>query len=132
MNLESPSAKFSDYVLQELQDIFVNNKRLIVVERANLELLRNEVQFRTCGEMDENTAVSLGKRLGAEVIVAGNLTDLNGRYIIQFNATNVETAARKASPAVTVRQDNDIAALLPAGPDPALAYFNAGFANYEA
>jgi tetratricopeptide (TPR) repeat protein len=143
VNLESPSAYFSDYVLQELQGVLVSNQRLVVVERAKLELLRNEAQFQMSGEVDGETAVNMGKWLGAQFVVAGNLADLNGRYRFRFNATDVETAAQKVSPAATVRRDNDIAALLPAGTalaqvsdkaDPALmtAYFNAGFAHYEA
>jgi tetratricopeptide (TPR) repeat protein len=145
VNLESPSAYFSDYVLQELQGVLINNQRLVVVERAGLELLRNEVQFQMSGEVDGETAVNMGKWLGAQFVVAGNLTDLGGRYRFRFNATDVETAAQKVSPAVTVGNDRTIAYMLPAGaapppaqvpakPDPALAaaYFNAGLAHYEA
>jgi hypothetical protein len=61
MNLESPSVNFNDYVLQELQGVLINNQRLVVVERAQLERLRNEVQFQMSGEVDGETAVSIGK-----------------------------------------------------------------------
>jgi tetratricopeptide (TPR) repeat protein len=145
VNLESPSARFSDYVLQELQGVLVSNERLVVVERANLELLRDEVTFQMSGEVDKETAVTLGRRIGAQIVVAGNFTDVGGTYRFRFNAIDVETAVRKASPVTNVRRDNTVAYMLPAGtapppakvpakPDPLLAtvYFNAGFAHYEA
>jgi tetratricopeptide (TPR) repeat protein len=46
VNFESPSARFSDYVLEELQGLLVNRKRLTVSDRSNLELRRNELNFQ--------------------------------------------------------------------------------------
>ncbi|MDR1074014.1 MAG: hypothetical protein LBL45_10130 [Treponema sp.] len=115
------------------------------MERSKLELLRNEVDFQMSGEVDDESMVSLGKFLGAHVIVTGRLTDMGGAYRCRFNAIDVQTAVRTASPAVTLRNDRTIAYMLPAGaapppaqvpskPDSALAtaYFNSGFAHYEA
>jgi tetratricopeptide (TPR) repeat protein len=144
VNFESPSAKFSVYVLEELQGILVNNHRLVVVDRSRLELLRNELEFQMSGEVSDESAVSIGRFLGAQVIVTGNLIDLGGSYRCRFNAIDIETAVRQVSAAVTMRRDNTIAYLLPSEaappaqiptrPDPALAtlYFNSGFTHYEA
>jgi tetratricopeptide (TPR) repeat protein len=145
INLESPSARFSDFVLDELQGYLVNGKKLMVTERSKLELMRNEISFQMSGEVSDESAVSIGKFLGAQTLITGSLTGIGGSYRCRFNALDVETAVRKASPAVTVRRDNAVAELLPAEavtppaqvparPDPALAtqYFNAGFAHYEA
>jgi Flp pilus assembly protein TadD len=144
VNFTSPSAYFSDYVLEELQGYLVNNKRLVVTERSSLELLRNELTFQMSGDVSDETAVSIGKFLGTQALVTGGLTDLGGAYRFRFNAIDIETAVRQASPAVTVRRDDAIAFMLPAQaappaqiparPDPALAaaYFNAGMAHYEA
>jgi Flp pilus assembly protein TadD len=150
VNLESPSARFSDFVLEELQGRFVSGRKLVVTERSRLELLRNEIEFQMSGEVSDESAVSIGHWLGAQVIVTGRLTDIGGRYRCRFSAIDIETAVRQISPAVTVRHDNTIAYMLPTGsalpaggalsaqvpsrPDPLLAtvYFNAGFAHYEA
>ncbi|MDR2193558.1 MAG: tetratricopeptide repeat protein [Treponema sp.] len=146
VNFESPSAFFSDYVLEELQAVLVNNKRLVVTERANLELLRNELDFQMSGEVSDESAIPIGRRLGAQVIVTGGLTDLGGSYRCRFNAIDIEKAVRQVSPGVTIRNDRTVAymlpketpaalpATIPAKPDPALAvlYFNVGFAHYEA
>jgi hypothetical protein len=45
VNFQSPSAYFSDYVLEELQGILVNHKKLVVTERSKLELLREEADM---------------------------------------------------------------------------------------
>jgi tetratricopeptide (TPR) repeat protein/TolB-like protein len=148
MNFESPSQRFSDYVLEELQGYLVNNKQLVVIERSRLELSRNEFAFPMSGEVSDESAVSIGNWLGAQVIVTGSLTDIGSRYRLWFKVLDTETGVRRASAAVTVWQDTTVASMLPAEgvlsqrppaqipakPDPALAaaYFNAGFAYYEA
>ncbi|MDR0784925.1 MAG: tetratricopeptide repeat protein [Treponema sp.] len=142
---ESPSAKFSDYVLEELQGVLVNNRRLVVTERSRLELLRKELEFHMSGYVSDERAASLGKYLGAQALVTGSLTELGGgNYRCRFNAIDVETAVRKASSVVTIQRDNVMAFMLPTETittlaqvpsklDPALAavYFNAGFTHYE-
>ncbi|MDR1074568.1 MAG: tetratricopeptide repeat protein [Treponema sp.] len=144
VSFESLSARFSDFVLEELQGHLVNSKKLMVTERSKLELLRNELTFQRSEMVSEESAVHLGKWLGAQVIVTGSLTDMGGAYRCRFNAIDVETATRQVSPAVAIRNDHSIAYMLPAEaappaqvpakPDPVLAtvYFNAGFAHYEA
>jgi hypothetical protein len=133
-------------VLEELQGLLVNRKRLTVTDRSNLELRRTELNFQMSGEVDDESAVFIGHALGAQVIVTGGLTDIGGAYCCRFNAIDVEQSVRQVSPAVTIRNDGTVAYMLPQEgpaalpaqippkPDPALAvvYFNAGFAHYNA
>jgi curli biogenesis system outer membrane secretion channel CsgG len=100
----SPSARFNNYVLDELQGALQNSRHLTVTDRANLDALRQELGLQYSGEVDEASAVSLGKFLGAQIVVIGNLTVLGGNTgRIRFTAIDVETAVRKASPAASVR-----------------------------
>ncbi|MDR0409399.1 MAG: CsgG/HfaB family protein, partial [Spirochaetaceae bacterium] len=92
VNFKSPSAYFSDYLLEELQSIFVSDRKLVVAERSQLELLRNEVDFQMSGEVSDDGAASLGKWVGAQVIITGSLTDIGDSYRLRFNAIDVETA----------------------------------------
>jgi hypothetical protein len=143
VNFESPSAYFSDFVLEELQGALIGGRRLVVTERSKLELLRNELTFQMSGEVSDESAIGIGHWLGAQVIVTGGFTDIGGVYRCRFNAIDIETAVRMASSAVTVRRDWTVAFMLPTEaappaqvpvrPDPALAvaYFNSGFAHYE-
>jgi hypothetical protein len=63
VNLESPSARFSDFVLEELQGYLVSDRKLGVMD-FKMALLRNELDFQMSGEMSDEIAVSLGKSLG--------------------------------------------------------------------
>jgi hypothetical protein len=117
VNFESPSARFSDYVLEELQGALVNNRKLVVTECSKLELLRNEISFQMSGEVSDESATSLGKWVGAQALITGSLTDIGGgNYRCRFNAIDVETAVQKVSPAVTIARDNTIAFMLPPMP----------------
>ena len=144
INPESPSARFSDFVLEELQDTLANNPKFAVIGRDELELLRNELDFRVSGKLNDEVAVSIGHFLDAQIVVTGNLTDLGGAYRCTFNVIDVESAARRLFAEVTIRQDETIAYMLPkervipakipSKKTPVLAtlYFNSGLAYYEA
>jgi tetratricopeptide (TPR) repeat protein len=143
VNFQSPSAYFSNYMLKELQIAFNANKHLNVLDRANLELRRKELNFQMSGEVSDKSAVGIGHALGAQVIITGDFTDIGGLYRCRFYAIDVRTT-EQVSAAVTVRRDRTVAFMLPAEAappelvaaqsDPALvaAYFNSGFARYEA
>jgi tetratricopeptide (TPR) repeat protein len=135
VNFASPSAYFSDYVLEELQAVLVNNRKLVVTERSQLELLRDELTFQMSGEVSAESRVIQSRFLGAQVLIEGSMTDLGGSYRCRFNAIDVATEARKASSAVTVERDDTIAFMLSGtqdAPNLAVVYFNTGFAHYEA
>jgi hypothetical protein len=144
--LESPSAKLTAYTLDELQGAITNGKKLTVVERRNLEPLRNEFDFGMTGDVDDATAARVGRFLGATVVISGTFTFLGDRCQLRFNAVRTETAVYVASPTITIiLRDSFIASLLPqeqqplpevvpAEREPGLAtrYYNSGFVHYEA
>jgi tetratricopeptide (TPR) repeat protein len=146
VSFESPSAYLSNYVLEELQGNLSNNGVLVVTERGNLDLRRNELNFQMSGEVDTKSAVTLGRQAGVQVVIAGSLADPGGENCsLRFNAIRVDTAATRVSPSITVQREGRVAFMLasgtaappaqvPAKPDPiwAAVYFNAGFAHYEA
>jgi curli biogenesis system outer membrane secretion channel CsgG len=102
----SPSERLSGYALDELQGALQNSVQIVVVERAQLDAVRRELNFQYAGEVDEASAVFLGKFLGAQTVIVGSLTPLGGQNVrVRFTAIDVETAVRKASPASTVRLD---------------------------
>ncbi|MDR3171247.1 MAG: tetratricopeptide repeat protein [Treponema sp.] len=145
ISFHSSSARFSAFVIEELQGTFIQNRKMTVVNRKNLELRRKELDFQMSGEVNEETMISLGHALGVQFIVTGMCTDMGEKYQFRFNAFDIDTTVYQVSSVVTVRRDSTMAYLLPADnspppavvpvrPDPELAtrYFNAGFAHYEA
>jgi hypothetical protein len=66
----------SNYVIEELTVFLVNDRKLIVVDRSELELLQREMDFQLSGEVSDESAQSIGQRLGAQTIISGSLSPL--------------------------------------------------------
>jgi len=92
VSVASPSTAFSTQVLTRLESAIVSSGKLVVVDRANLDKVRAEQGFQLSGEVDDESAKSIGKLLGAGAIVTGSLTDLGDVYSLTLKAINIETA----------------------------------------
>lgn len=92
VSVASPSNAFSTQVLTRLESALVSNGKLVVVDRANLDKVRAEQGFQLSGEVDDESAKSIGKLLGAGAIVTGSLTDLGDVYSLALKSINIETA----------------------------------------
>ena len=92
VSVASPSNAFSTQVLTRLESAIVSNGKLVVVDRANLDKVREEQGFQLSGEVDDASATSIGRLLGAGAIVTGSLADLGDVYSLAFKAINIETA----------------------------------------
>ncbi|MCL1836007.1 MAG: penicillin-binding protein activator LpoB [Treponema sp.] len=112
LNFRSPSQRLSDYILDELMTELVRNGRLVVVDRANLELLQQEMNFQMSGEVSDSSAQAIGQKLGAQSIISGNIEDIGADYRIRFRTIEVESAAIQVLTSITVRKDRLIANLM--------------------
>jgi hypothetical protein len=92
VSVGSPSAAFSENVINRLESAIVSSGKLDVVDRANLDKIRAEEGFQLSGEVDDNSAKAIGVKLGAGAIVTGSLTDLGDVYSLTLKAINIETA----------------------------------------
>ncbi|MFP3091064.1 tetratricopeptide repeat protein [Treponema sp. TIM-1] len=101
---ESPSAGLSDYIMEELTGALVD-RDMEVADRQNLEYVYRELNFQMSGEVSDESARSIGKFLGADLVITGQLTELGGPYRYRANAVNVESAARDSVTRLDVRGD---------------------------
>ena len=119
LSFSSPSQEFSEHVLEELTGALVNSGKLTVVDRDKLELIRQEEKFQLSGEVSDESAVNIGRKLGAQMIVTGSLRAGGNGYRFRVTMLNVETAAVKTySSSVINKKDKDVVFLL-AGSKPA-------------
>jgi TolB-like protein len=119
VSFASPTEAFSAYVLDELTAALVNRKRLLVVERKNLDAVRQEQGFGFSGEVDDDSAIRVGHFLGAQVVVTGRLNRAGGAYRIVIQTINAETSALEASYSSDITADAHLARLLEgAAPEP--------------
>lgn len=112
VSVASPSTAFSTLVLIRLESAIVSNGKLVVVNRANLDKAREEQGLRVSGEVDDESATSIGKLLGAGAIVTGSLADLGDVYSLTLKAISIETATVAASYLADLAKSTRIESLL--------------------
>jgi hypothetical protein len=69
------------------------------------------MDFQLSGEVSDETAQSIGKKLGAQTIMSGSITAIGNTYRLRIRAISVETAEILGMQNVDVAQDSRIAAL---------------------
>ncbi len=77
------------FVSQEITQFFVNSGKLVVVDRSDIEKVQNELTFQLSGDVSDESAQSIGKMLGAQIIITSTLDDAR---ILRVKAIAVETA----------------------------------------
>ncbi|MDR1229788.1 MAG: CsgG/HfaB family protein [Spirochaetaceae bacterium] len=117
---ESPEQNLSGYLMDEIAGVLTDGG-LEVADRSNLELVLKEQGFQFSGEVDEESAVSIGKLLGARYVLTGQLVNLGDGYRYRLNGINVETAVQESSIRLVVRNDQSVERMLAAMRDTAPA-----------
>ncbi|MHC6204719.1 CsgG/HfaB family protein, partial [Breznakiellaceae bacterium SP9] len=115
VSVASTSAQFSEYVISRLEAALVSGKKLVVVDRANLDKIREEQGFQLSGEVDDNSAKEIGKILGAGAIVTGSFINLGDVYGLSLKAINMKTAAIAVSYPADISKSTRIDTLLASG-----------------
>jgi len=115
INFNSPSDKFSAYVLDELTANLVDSGKLTVVDRNEIDLIRKEFDFQYSGDVGDDSMQTLGKMLGAQSIISGSLTDMGGFYRIVIRVLNVQNASVEVQYRTNIVIDNIVTALLTGG-----------------
>lgn len=86
-SVESYAELATDKMVTQL----VNLRRFKVIERAALEKILKEQQFQTSFMVDEKAAVKLGKVLGADAIILGSISNVDGSTKIHARVIDTET-----------------------------------------
>ena len=81
----------TEYIAGEPEYIWVN-EGYILSDRAQLENIRREQNFQMSGEVDDRTAVDIGKFLGADIIVTGTVDGQDNLRRLRLRALSTQTA----------------------------------------
>jgi len=93
LNIQSNSSDLSDYIIDELIANAVNDGFFTVVDRQQLDAIRDEQKFQLSGAVDDKDALAIGKLFGAQTIVSGAVGRLGAiGYRIRIRALEVQTA----------------------------------------
>jgi hypothetical protein len=80
-----------EYIAGELEFILVD-QGLTVIDRSQLDRIRQEQNFQLSGEVDDDHAVSIGKIAGAGVIITGAVTGTGSLRRLRLRALDTQTA----------------------------------------
>ena len=82
-------------------------------------LVQQEMDFQLSGEVSDETARELGKKVGAQIIISGRMTLAGDVFRLRIQATEVETLAIPGNFPVNIVRDRYLASLLNTAPGPA-------------
>jgi len=112
LSVRSSSGRMSNYIIEELISNIVNQRMVTVVDRAQLDLIQQEMNFQMSGEVSDASAQAIGKKLGAQSIITGSFESLGNFYRFRVRVIEVETAAIQLTYSANVVNDQVVASLL--------------------
>ena len=81
----------TEYIAGELEYIWVN-AGYTIIDRSQLDRIRREQNFQMSGAVDDDTAVSIGKIIGANIIVTGSVDGQGNLRRLRLRALDVQTS----------------------------------------
>jgi TolB-like protein len=112
INFSSPTRDFSEYVIEELTNELLETGRLTLVDRLNLNSIREELNLSVSGDVSDKSAISIGKLLGARFIISGTLTKMESYHRFRTRIVNVETGVIQRQITFDLQTDAQVASLL--------------------
>jgi TolB-like protein len=92
LSVSSMDRESATFVMDELEFQLVDTGFFTVVDRKTLDQVRNEQNFQLSGDVDDNSAVSIGKLLGADIVVTGSISGIGSTQRLTLKALDVQTA----------------------------------------
>jgi len=97
INISASDPGDAEFVIEELSTELVkiarnNDKEYTIVDRRSLDAIRRERNFQLSGDVSDDTIVSIGKFLGADVVITGSITGANEFRRLRVKALDVKTA----------------------------------------
>lgn len=107
----SPNKNWN-YMESAIAEIFTSNlansKDFKTVEREKLNKILEELKLSQSGIVNENTAIKIGKILGATDIVFGSITQLGKAIVISARVVKVETGEIYAGETVNGESEEEL------------------------
>lgn len=108
LGISSSYNELSEYMLGELTTDIVQFRKLQVVTRANLDVIKKEMNFQLSGEVSDETMQRLGAKTGAQTVISGTFKPLGTLYVLDIQAFDVTTATIQDTYRVNVASDETL------------------------
>jgi TolB-like protein len=105
-------AQFGEAVAENLRNALVEGKQFTVVERSQIDKAIKEQAFGQSGLVDAKQAVTLGKLVGAKIIVVGSVTKIGQTYTVNARFIDVQTGEATEARSLKTQNEDDIAAVV--------------------
>jgi hypothetical protein len=92
VSVASRDTEAAEFVVDELAYIIVSSGNFKVVDRKSLDTIRSEQNFQTSGDVDDDSAVSIGKLLGANIVITGSISGVGSTRRLRLKALDGTTA----------------------------------------
>ena len=117
ISFTSSSEKLNKYVIDELNGNILRNRRVtpVVLDQNQLQSIKNDLRFNEAGNVETQSAQSIGRMLGVAYIITGSLERrIGNEYNLHFNAFDTENAKIQSqySVALNLRNDQHLSVLL--------------------
>lgn len=112
INISSPSAGLSEYIIRELPNYIVgNSKDLVLVDRHSQDVVQREIDFQLSGEVSDDQMVSIGKKIGAQAVITGSITQIADSFRFSIKMIDVETSRIVGSNSCDVKSNKKLLSL---------------------
>jgi len=92
LNVFSNNRDISEYIIGELEYNLVNSGRFRMVDRRRLDQIRTEQNFQLSGDVSDDSAISIGNMLGANIVITGEISGVGTIQRLIIKALDVKTA----------------------------------------
>ncbi|MFP3042793.1 CsgG/HfaB family protein [Treponema primitia] len=92
ISIATQDRNMAEFVIEEITYILVHTGYFRMVDRRSLDAIRDEQNFQMSGEVDDNSAVSIGNKLGANIVITGSMSGEGVLRRLRVKALDVRTA----------------------------------------
>jgi len=111
LDIKANKQTASDYIVEELTADLLDLGKLVLVDRKNLDEIRQELALQVSGDVSDKSAQKLGEMLGAEVLITGSFDLLSDKYRMPIKAVRVETSEILYISTTSISSSSDTEAL---------------------
>ncbi|MDR1956425.1 MAG: CsgG/HfaB family protein [Treponema sp.] len=92
LSIGSNDRALSENAVDELEFNLVDARKFTIVDRVRLDQIRREQNFQMSGDVSDDSAVTIGNMLGANIVIVGTISTTGSRGRITIRALDVKTA----------------------------------------
>lgn len=92
LNIAAAERDTAAAIAEELEFRLVESGRFRIVDRKSLDTIRTERNFQMSGEVSDESAVSIGSLLGANIVITGAVSGPANSRRLTLKALDVQTA----------------------------------------